>query len=58
MARTGGRGNRGREGLLFLKKKKQKDFSFIAPGLGSLARGKWKESFLVLFFKKEHAFFL
>jgi len=40
--------------LLFLKKKKQKDFTHFAP---SLARGpaQMDESFLVLFCKKEHA---
>jgi hypothetical protein len=36
----------GRKGLLFLKKKKQKDFY-------KLARVPGYESFLVLFFKKE-----
>jgi hypothetical protein len=39
-----------RKGLLFLKKKKQKDFSLFAPGIA--AAPSWK-SFLVLFFKKE-----
>jgi len=40
-----------KEGFLFLKKKKQKDFSCFcsAPRV---------ESFLVLFFKKEHSSFL
>jgi hypothetical protein len=43
----------GRKGLLFLKKKKQKDFYPFAPGLCDLARAPMGGSFLVLFFKKE-----
>jgi hypothetical protein len=43
----------GSKSLLFLKKKKQKDFSDFAPGLAGRQTGK---SFLVLFFKKERAF--
>jgi len=42
-----------RKNLLFLKKKKQKDFSFIAPGLCCPGPAQENESFLVLFFKKE-----
>jgi len=38
-----------KQGLLFLKKKKQKDFIRLCLGL-------MVKSFLVLFFKKEHAF--
>jgi len=44
-----------REALLFLKKKKQKDFFMLGHGLwpcvAPMNRG--KKSFLVLFFKKE-----
>jgi hypothetical protein len=45
----------GRKSLLFLKKKKQKDFSHFAPGAASGTRA-GRKSFLVLFFKKERAF--
>ena len=56
MARLRGRGNQGQEDLLFLKKKKQKDFIHCArlSDFGTLQEDK---SFLVLFFKKEHASF-
>jgi hypothetical protein len=39
--------------LLFLKKKKQKDFYPFAPRLDGLPGRKGMKSFLVLFFKKE-----
>jgi len=43
--------------LLFLKKKKQKDFHpFARRSIGASAT-QTNESFLVLFFKKERAFF-
>jgi hypothetical protein len=46
----------GRKGLLFLKKKKQKDFCPFAPQrLGTILR-QTDKSFLVLFSKKEHSF--
>jgi hypothetical protein len=45
----------GSKNLLFLKKKKQKDFYDFALGLDGERSHK---SFLVLFFKKEPAFFL
>jgi len=46
----------GSKGLLFLKKKKQKDFSPFAPSrMGTTAP--MNKSFLVLFFKKERPFF-
>ena len=45
----------GSKNLLFLKKKKQKDFYDFAPRLDGKQSHK---SFLVLFFKKEHASFL
>jgi hypothetical protein len=45
-----------KEGLLFLKKKKQKDF--LLHEAVRLDRTQEDESFLVLFFKKEHSFFL
>ena len=45
----------GSKSLLFLKKKKQKDFYDFAPRLDGQRS---YESFLVLFFKKERAFFL
>jgi hypothetical protein len=41
--------------LLFLKKKKQKEFYHLASIYPSGARAKTNKSFLVLFFKKEHA---
>jgi hypothetical protein len=44
--------------LLFLKKKKQKDFLSIRQLRWPGERSAGDESFLVLFFKKEHAFFL
>ena len=44
----------GSKNLLFLKKKKQKDFYDFAPGLAAMQSHK---SFLVLFFKKEHSFY-
>jgi hypothetical protein len=43
----------GRKILLFLKKKKQKDFSFLGAALDAEDGRKRMESFLVLFFKKE-----
>jgi len=47
----------GKEGsLLFLKKKKQKDF--YPSGRVDPAGEQMGKSFLVLFFKKEHALFL
>jgi hypothetical protein len=46
----------GSKDLLFLKKKKQKDFSPFAPRRLSHP-GLTNESFLVFFFKKEHASF-
>jgi hypothetical protein len=53
--REAGAAGRGKEGsLLFLKKKKQKDFihsgSAFPRGPGQIEKG-----FLVLFFKKEHS---
>jgi hypothetical protein len=48
---------RGRKSLLFLKKKKQKDFYSwwrVTPA----TTPQMDKSFLVLFFKKERAFFL
>jgi len=42
--------------LLFLKKKKQKDFFDLASIYPSGARTKTNKSFLVLFFKKERSF--
>jgi hypothetical protein len=44
----------GSKNLLFLKKKKQKDFSDLAPAPDDWQTGK---SFFVLFFKKERASF-
>jgi len=42
--------------LLFLKKKKQKDFlSFSGPGTARRDSERKDESFLVLFFKREHS---
>jgi hypothetical protein len=41
--------------LLFVNKKKQKNFIHLRPLQGELQTN---ESFLVLFFKKEHACFL
>jgi LPPG:FO 2-phospho-L-lactate transferase len=47
---------------LFFEKKKQKTFApaLLPPGVhaGQLARNQTDKSFLVLFFKKEHSFFL
>ena len=41
-----------RKTLLFVNKKKQKNFHLLAPGI---ATAQANESFLVLFFKKERA---
>jgi len=54
----GGRGasldEKGGRILLFLKKKKQKDFLSMAPRLAGQRDAQMDKSFLVLFFKKEH----
>jgi hypothetical protein len=50
--------NAGRKSLLFLKKKKQKDFYTFAPHSPWACAVPMYESFLVLFFKKEHPCFL
>jgi hypothetical protein len=44
-----------KQGLLFLKKKKQKDFIHLMRR-GWIPPHQTNESFLVLFFKKEHAY--
>jgi hypothetical protein len=44
--------------LLFVNKKKQKNFSSIGFGVEVPPRSKRMKVFLILFFKKEHAYFL
>jgi NodT family efflux transporter outer membrane factor (OMF) lipoprotein len=44
---------KGKEALLFLKKKEQKNFCYFGPRAVSPPRSKAKKSFLLLFFKKE-----
>jgi len=48
-----GRTQGSKQGLLFLKKKKQKDIILLRPRQDPLARAQGQKSFLVLFFKKE-----